>query len=304
MQPNPNTIDFEAIKRSVRLSEVLSRYTRVPHKEKYRIPCPIHGGERWSSFDVNEDKGLFHCFACGAGGDVIALLAKLEGISNVEAGRRLVAEYGIAAAARSMSGDAVWTELKRWTPQTIEVLPTVELPPSQPLNGYRRFSKEAIERFSLRLVPNGVLIPFREEMGGRVVGYAIRQINREPKYLNSQGFRKSDFLYGMYEYIESGIPHPKHLIVCEGQFSAIRVWDSGHRNVVATMGSSMSPTQAHILGHWAGKLTILYDGDEAGRNGANKIKELYSSIFHIDIKNLAEGEDPDSGDLTILNDGD
>jgi DNA primase len=245
--------------------------------------------------------GLYHCFTCGAAGDVVMLLAKLEGLSNVEAGRRLVAEYGVRGAA-SNGGDAVWTELKRWNPKTVEVLPTVELPPSEPLDEYRGFSKQTIEHFCLRKVSTGILIPFREEMAGRVVGYSIRQINRQPKYINSTGFRKSDYLYGMFELIEYGDVQ-KHLIICEGQFDCIRISDSGHTNVVATLGATLTPAQAYILGHWASKLTILYDGDEAGRVGAQKIKETYSSMFSIVIKSLPEGEDPDTGDLGILDDG-
>lgn len=287
-------VDFEAIKRDVRLSDVLARYTRVPAREKYRIPCPIHGGESWNSFSVDEDKGLFHCFTCGAAGDVITLLAKLDGISNIEAGRRLVSEYGIKSTNQEF--DTVWHELKRWEPKL--PMPLVELPSSKLLSGYRRFSKEAIEHFDLRLVPTGVLIPSRDEHG-RLVGYAIRQVNCEPKYLNSAGFRKSDVLFGFYENWEQ-VLHKMTAIVCEGQFSAVRVWDSGYKNVVATLGASMSPSQAHLLSHYASKLVILYDGDEAGRKGAQKIKELYSSIFNINIINLPEGEDPDVADLSIL----
>lgn len=275
---------------------MLSRYVRVPFRDKYRIPCPIHGGENWSSFSVDEDKGLFHCFKCGAAGDVVTLLAKLEGVSNIEAGRRLMAEHGIRAANRDRNFDAVWDEVKRWEPQV--QMPTIELPPSEPLTSYRGFSLAAIEHFGLRRVPTGVLIPFRDS--ARIVGYAIRQTDRQPKYLNSEGFRKSDLLYGFAENEQDIIGAPMAAIVCEGQFSAIRVWDAGYFNVVATLGASMSPSQAHILASWCSRITILYDGDEAGRKGALKIKELYSSILNINIINLPEGEDPDVADLSIL----
>lgn len=241
---------------------------------------------------MDEGKGLFHCFVCGVGGDVVVLLAKLDGISNIEAARILMAQYGVNAGARF---DAVWNEVKRWEPTT--PLPTIELPASTVLNGYRGYSQEAIAHFGLRLVPNGVLIPFLD--WGRPVGYAIRQVNRQPKYLNSEGFRKSDFLYGLSENMNAIIMQ-RVMIVCEGQFSAIRVWDAGYRNVVATMGASLSPAQAHLAEHCANKLIILYDGDEAGISGANKVREVYSSIFNIEIKHLKPGEDPDTGELSIL----
>lgn len=39
--------------------------------------CPWHGPERTPSLHVSEDKGLWHCFGCGKGGDVITLLKKV-----------------------------------------------------------------------------------------------------------------------------------------------------------------------------------------------------------------------------------
>lgn len=290
--PNPNSVDFEAIKRSVTLSDVLSRYVRVPSKTKYRIPCVIHGGESYN-LSIDDDMGLYHCFTCGAAGDVVMLLAKLEGLSNVQAGRRLAAEYSVKNAAPN--GNAVWAELKRWNPKTVEKLPTVELPPSEPLSEYRGFSKQTIERFGLRKVPTGILIPFREEMAGRVVGYSIRQIGHWPKYLNNEGFRKADYLYGMYEWIEAGYHDPKGVIVVEGQLDCINLSDKGVKNVVALMGSTMSPSQAHVLGYGVARVTVLLDGDDTGRVGARKIKQLYDSIFSIRIIDLPDGRDP--GDL-------
>lgn len=225
---------------------------------------------------------------------MVTLLAKLDGISNIEAGRRLVAEYGVKSGNRS--GDAVWNEVKKWEPK--EPMPTIELPPSTRLDECRGFSAAAIAHFGLRRVPTGILIPFRDS--SRIVGYAIRQTDRQPKYLNSEGFRKSDLLYGFAENEQDIIGAPMAAIVCEGQFDCIRVWDAGYKNVVATMGSSMSPSQAHILASWCSRVTILYDGDDTGRKGAQRIQEMYSSIFNIKIISLAEGEDPDVADLSIL----
>lgn len=293
----PDSVDFEAIKRDIRISQVLASYTRVPQRDKYRIPCVLHGGED-RNFVVDEDRGLFHCFVCGAAGDVVVLLAKLEGISNVAAGRLLASEYGIRGAERT-SFNSVWNETRKW--ERKQVMQTIELPPSQPLNEYRQLSKTAIDHFGLRQVSTGVLIPFRE-VDGRVVGYAIRQTDRQPKYLNSEGFRKADFLYGLFEN-QQYIAATKAVILCEGQFSVIRVWSFGYKNVVATLGASLAPSQAQILGHWVNKITVLYDGDGAGRAGAAKAREMYSSIFNINIVNLPEGEDPDGTDLGILNNG-
>lgn len=294
------TVDYEQIKQRVSISEVLSRYTRVPQKDKYRIPCLLHGGDG-PNFGVDENRGLFHCFTCGAAGDVITLLAKLEGIPNSQAAWQLVEQFGIKGTPEVRNFRGVLNDAKNWTPR--HQLPEISLPESKRLNGYRRFSAETIDYFGLRLVPNGVLTPFRD-LDGRYVGYSIRQINMDPKYLNSKGLKKSEIVYGLYEN-RYWIKDQNHTaIVCEGQFSAMRVWQTLRYNVVATLGASMSPTQAQLIALYANRLIILYDGDEAGRAGAQKLKESYSAMFRIEIKTLREGTDPDNADLEeIFNDG-
>jgi DNA primase len=57
--------------------------------------CPFHA-ERTPSFGVSRDAGLFHCFGCGAGGDVIRFVERTQQVSFREAVRRLATRAGIA----------------------------------------------------------------------------------------------------------------------------------------------------------------------------------------------------------------
>ena len=60
--------------------EVISLYVSLRRSGKeYTGLCPFHS-ESTPSFSVNEDKGVFHCFGCGAGGDVITFIQKIEGL--------------------------------------------------------------------------------------------------------------------------------------------------------------------------------------------------------------------------------
>jgi DNA primase len=293
-----NDIDFEAIKARVSISDVLSHYTSVPNRRKYRIACLLHNGDG-PNLSVDDDKGLFHCFTCGQGGDCIALYAALENLSNAEAARILAQDYKIESRASSNLRGLV-RSLKQYKIAGLE-LPGVLLPVSKPLTGYRRYSPEAIKHFDLRLTDDGVLIPFHDEKG-RLVGYATRQINRKPKYLNSTGLSKADILYGLF-LNQTVIREANEVILVEGQFDCIRVWDAGFKNVAATMGSSLSPSQARLLMPLVSKIVVLYDGDDAGRKGADEIKRKYSSLFKIQIKTLPDGIDPDTASLKdILND--
>lgn len=57
--------------------------------------CPFHA-EQTASFAVSRDAGLFHCFGCGAGGDVIRFVERMQQVSFPEAVRRLARRAGLS----------------------------------------------------------------------------------------------------------------------------------------------------------------------------------------------------------------
>jgi DNA primase len=61
----------------------------------YKGLCPFHG-EKTPSFHVNRDKGFFHCFGCGVGGDVIKFLELHEKVGFADAVKLLAQRFGIA----------------------------------------------------------------------------------------------------------------------------------------------------------------------------------------------------------------
>ncbi|HSL22994.1 MAG TPA: DNA primase [Vicinamibacterales bacterium] len=61
----------------------------------YKGLCPFHG-EKTPSFHVNPDRGFFHCFGCGVGGDVFKFVELQERLTFPEAVRSLAAKFGIS----------------------------------------------------------------------------------------------------------------------------------------------------------------------------------------------------------------
>jgi len=54
--------------------EVISRYVQLKKTGRnYKAPCPFHH-EKTPSFIVSQDKQIYHCFGCGAGGNVFSFL--------------------------------------------------------------------------------------------------------------------------------------------------------------------------------------------------------------------------------------
>jgi DNA primase len=88
-------VDLTDLKARVRLSPHVSRRVKLAGAKGGDLfgCCPFHD-ERTPSFSVNDVKGFFHCFGCGAHGDVLDWWQKAEGLSFVDAVERLKREAG------------------------------------------------------------------------------------------------------------------------------------------------------------------------------------------------------------------
>lgn len=75
------SVDIEAIKARTDISAVIGHYIALTKRgSEYIARCPFHSPDNNPSFYVVPAKGLYHCFACGASGDVINFLQEHEGI--------------------------------------------------------------------------------------------------------------------------------------------------------------------------------------------------------------------------------
>lgn len=76
---------IEKIKESTDIVKEARRYTKLKKRGNRLIGlCPFHD-EETPSFTVDKEKQLFHCFGCGAGGDMFALVMEKENIDFSEA---------------------------------------------------------------------------------------------------------------------------------------------------------------------------------------------------------------------------
>lgn len=95
MPPDSNSHVIEEIRLHSDIVETIGRY--VPLKksgQRFMALCPFHK-EKTPSFHVDPSKQLYHCFGCGAGGDVFSFVQQYENISFPEAAQLLAERAGI-----------------------------------------------------------------------------------------------------------------------------------------------------------------------------------------------------------------
>ena len=86
---------LDELRARVPLAQVVGRRVKLTRKgREYQGLCPFHN-EKSPSFSVNEDKGFFHCFGCGAHGDAIAFEMQVGNLSFADAVEKLAAEAGL-----------------------------------------------------------------------------------------------------------------------------------------------------------------------------------------------------------------
>lgn len=88
--------DVALVRASVNIADVVGQYTQLRRVGLRLVGlCPFHA-EKTPSFSVNPQLGLYHCFGCRVGGDVIKFLREKEGLDFQTAVERLAAKAGIA----------------------------------------------------------------------------------------------------------------------------------------------------------------------------------------------------------------
>jgi len=133
---------------------------------------------------------------------------------------------------------------------------------------------------------------------GWPVAFGARALKPDdnPKYLNSPetpAYIKSENLYGLYQ-AKDEIRKKKFAILVEGYLDLIALAQYDVSNVAASLGTAFTPEQAKLLGRFAKRVVINYDGDDAGVKAARRaIEHLLPQDFDVKILVLPDGKDPD-----------
>lgn len=322
--------------------DVVSQY--VPLKKSgnhYMGRCPFHN-EKTPSFSVSAEKQLYHCFGCGAGGDMITFVRNIENLSFVESVKYLADRANITLPdsegfndQESKKRDALY-RMHKDAARFFYKKRCAHDRSNEYLRN-RGIDDDTARQFAIGyagseytglydylkskgyknedLADSGLVLPDRNGKGyhdrfrdrimfpivsvaKNVTGFGGRLMGKSdklPKYLNSSEtmiFHKGTQLYGLNlakTNLEDG-----RLIAVEGYMDVISLYQSGIRNVVASLGTALTEGQGRLMKRYVEEVVLCYDGDGAGiRATVRGIQVLEALGLRVKVMKLKNNMDPD-----------
>lgn len=149
-----------------------------------------------------------------------------------------------------------------------------------------------------------LMFPIFDYMG-RVIGFGGRalQADQEPKYLNSPEtpiYSKGRVLYGL-SHAKKAIKENDKVVVVEGYFDVISLYQAGICNVVASSGTAFTPDQVRLIKRFTKNVVSCFDTDSAGIMATKRAYEVMQNL-DLNMKTLKmEGEFKDPADFMLEN---
>ncbi len=317
---NATFVGFDTLKRSVSMLQVLERYELLNrlHRSGDNLSgaCPLHAGHNKTQFRVSLSRNCWICFGdCHRGGSIVDFVSLKESVGIREAALLIQEWFGLqpnsaATERNSHPRGAIGSGAERIcepAPGAMVNPPLgftlARLDQTHPYLAARGLSRETIETFGVGYCANGmfagwIAIPIHNA-AGQLVAYAGRwpgpPPEDKPRYRLPKGFRKSLELFNLHRALAVDGDEP--LVVVEGFFGCMKVWQAGQQRVVSLMGSMLSPKQEELIARAAGpdhRVLLLFDEDEAGRKGRAEAQGRLAPRRKVQIVRFeTEGMQPD-----------
>lgn len=319
----------------INILDVVSQYIKLRKAGKdYVGLCPFHK-EKTPSFTVSTEKQIYYCFGCHEGGNAINFLMKYENLSFQETLESLAKEYGVEIQRRgdpqrashfdalAKLSEYYFDNLKnaQTTLQYLikrgideETIKEFRIGYSDPSgNRLKSFLKDSgipndvyLSTGIVRMKDGDLYDMFRGrviipifDVNKRVIGFGGRTLEKEglPKYVNSPEssvFSKRTALFGI-DKTRKHIAEQNEVFIVEGYFDFISLYKHGFRNIVATLGTSVTEQQVSKLRNYTNNVTLMLDGDEAGIKSALRLIGMFAEMdLNGAMVLLPGGHDPDS----------
>ena len=335
---------IEQVRQASSIVEIAGQYTALKHRgRKWVGLCPFHS-EKGPSFTVDEEKQLYHCFGCGAGGDIFSLVMEKENLNFPEALRYLAEKYHVPIPDQRVNPEILKLEEKLFkiNDQTLAIFRRnlTQTSEGRAASAYlkkRGLSEETVQTLKIGYAMNswdalrgafqskgvpatllekaGLVLPGKKpgefydrfrgrvifpifSLTGKIVAFGGRDIvNAEPKYLNSPDtplYSKGKLLYGL-NFSKDAVREAGEAILVEGYTDFSALFQAGIKNVVASLGTALTPFQIAQAARFASRIVVNYDGDAAGRAAAARAVPIcFEKGLNVRVLVLPEDLDPDA----------
>ncbi|MBR2473825.1 MAG: DNA primase [Clostridia bacterium] len=286
--------------------------------------CPFHN-EKTPSFTVFNGTQSFYCFGCGAAGDVVTFIRKIENLDYVEALRFLAKRSGVNIPEEEQSGGVRRTRIYEMNKAAARFFRSQLLSSSEAKEYIvkRGLDKRTVDRFGLgysgtrgfelinhlkelgytedemvvaKLAGKGergyypffrnrVMFPIIDTAGA-ILGFGGRVMdNSLPKYLNTPDTPAFNKGRNLFALNYAKDNCKECLILCEGYMDVIAMHAAGFTNAVATLGTALTQEQARLIKRYTSKVILSYDGDRAGKAATDRASKILTEVG-IDVRIL------------------
>ena len=265
--------------------------------------CPFHHNTDSPAFAASYSKGLYVCYNqnCNSSGTILDLVIKLTNRTSFEA-MRFISSNKMSEAEmleeelKDLLDDK--PEFDEFSSSTLKTLHEGITEEARKYYATRHINSDAIDHFNLGYSQKQgmVTVPLHSP-DGIAVGVIGRSIQGK-SFKNSPNLPRNKTMFNLHRAkLEGGT-----IIVVESSFDAIRLWQAGFPNAVATLGGSISDTNINHLNKYSSTIIIMTDNDKAGislgETIANKLKNKNVLWARYDSLNTYPHNAKDVGDLT------
>ena len=332
--------DFlEQLRAACPMETIAGNYVNLIRRGRHYVcNCPFHS-EKSPSCTIFPDTQSFYCFGCGAGGDVITWVRRMENLEFTDAVKQLAEKSGLQvpndreADRRAQLRTRIFAINRETANFYFRNLIAGNDKRGLQYFVSRQLKPETIKKYGLGYAPDSwntltdhllkkgfteeellaanvahrsgkgnlydafrgrVMFPIVDTRGA-VIGFGGRVLDdSQPKYLNTAKtpvFDKGRNLFSLNFAKDSS---STHMILAEGYMDVIAINQAGFSNVVATLGTAITPEQARKLTQYAKEMIIAYDSDGPGQQATQKAINRFSEVgMPSRILHMTGAKDPD-----------
>lgn len=246
--------------------------------------CPFHSNKDSPALNISLSAGhLWKCWSgkCGLKGNLITLL-KMKGYSYSEAMKmvkhgEIAIDDLVALLQEIFHEDSGEEEDDSWVgidPQNFALSDEANNFPARTYLSSRGITEEAYGFFQMgySAPKKMVVIPVFKNKG-ELCGVIGRSIAVK-RYQYSTGMTRGTLVWNLN--------HAKaydSVILTEGALDAVYIWQSGHRNVAAVLGSAVSPRQLDLIKTYFTEVICFFDNDDAGDGATNQLLNQLTDVL-------------------------